>query len=114
MEDADDLVPDSSNPGAPAAVRERSERKSGPVAAADLRMKKNERALVRKSLASIVAMPILRHARSLTCESAEREPPVAVLSIDSDSGLQRRHDDNAAMRTLMLDAVDPSSFVDGS
>lgn len=95
-DDPDDrLVLDARGPGAPAAFAARDIVYVDPSMLAGDRafMTKYERALVRPTLASILAIPIFELPGQFELETAARPVPIGVLCLDSDGPLETEYDD---------------------
>ena len=102
----DDLILDQRNPGAPTAYSERNftfvDIESPDV---DIAMSKYEKALLRRSLKSVIAIPIFGDVGEWTKSPRRRKEPVGVFCLDSDCDLHREYADRAFMTTIALETV---------
>lgn len=98
----DDLVLDQNNPGAPTAFNDRDITYVDVTSAkTDLRMTKYERALLRPTLAALIAVPIFDSLARWESETNHRQEPVGVLCLDSDMSLHEEFANVDFIRTLI-------------
>lgn len=106
-DDADDhLVLDATNPGAPTAFIDRAPtfvrvRPTSP----ELNMTKYEEALVRRTLDSLIAMPIFDDPGEWGKPRSERPTPRGILCLDSDTSLEVEYKDAGFLNWMATQSV---------
>jgi len=111
--DADDkLVLDNRNQGEPLVFKEKATSFLSYSANTrkNLYFTKYEKALIRPTLHSLIAIPIFKDENEVQKPVTERDAPVSVLCIDSDSDLGDEYRDNDFMDWLVKESVVFSSL----